>query len=479
MKFAVCSLAISDQYKKTVGPCIASQEAHAKKHGYDRITDESVVCSTRDYTWSKIPLIQKYLPNYDWIMWIDGDVMITNQERKIEDFIALLPESKFLLIGRDFQGLNAGVFVIRNCPLAFEFLERVWKRDDMSRKLFHEQTAMTDLLKTEKFRGSARIIPHGHISIFNAYDYRMDQKVHWRPGDFCIHFAGLKGENLVHLQEMYSRFWSTDPSGTYRIEKFKNQMFVDTFLFYNEIDILELRISLLDEYVDLFVLVESEVTFMGTKKELFFEKNKDRFAKWLPKIEHIILRESETPVTSDPWVREKFQRGSILKGLENRNVPLSSIVMLSDVDEIPDLEKVPFENLPHIVTSVHMWNYAYSFKYMYVKEPWVGTVLTNYELFKRSGSNYFRDNRWKFPTFQYAGWHLSSFGDAGHVLNKIRTFSHALDGHHESQTLEDYQKFLNEGIFTDGKTKLVLRPPEAPLPAPVEVLQRLGLWETP
>ena len=168
MKFAVCSLAISDQYKKTVGPCIASQEAHAKKHGYDRITDESVVCSTRDYTWSKIPLIQKYLPNYDWIMWIDGDVMITNQERKIEDFIALLPESKFLLIGRDFQGLNAGVFVIRNCPLAFEFLERVWKRDDMSRKLFHEQTAMTDLLKTEKFRGSARIIPHGHISFFNA-----------------------------------------------------------------------------------------------------------------------------------------------------------------------------------------------------------------------------------------------------------------------------------------------------------------------
>ena len=309
MKFAVCSLVIGDQYKKTVAACTASQEAHAKKHGYDRITDESIVCRARDYTWSKIPLIQKYLPKYDFIMWIDGDVMITNQERKLEDFIHLLAENKFLLIGRDFQGLNAGVFIIRNCHRAFEFLERVWKRDDMSRKLFHEQTAMSDLLATEKFKGSARIIPHAHINIMNAYDYRMDQKVYWRPGDFCIHFAGLKDQNLANLQDMYSRFWSTDPSGTYRFEKYKNQMLVDTFLFYNEIDLLELRLSLLDDYVDLFVIVESEVTFMGTKKDLFFEKNKDRFKKWLPKIEHVILTEDETPVSSDQRAQKRAQRG--------------------------------------------------------------------------------------------------------------------------------------------------------------------------
>ena len=479
MKFAVCSLTIGKDYKELMKKCTKSQEDHARLHGYDRITDESIFCPHRHPTWSKILLIQKYLSEYEFILWIDGDVMIMNFERKIEEFINLLPKEKFLLIGRDFQGLNGGIFLIRNCEKAHAFLADVWKRDDMSHKLFHEQTAMDDLIKTT-YKGCARIIPHEHISIFNAYDYRMDERVCWKPGDFCIHFAGIKNpQDLANLQDMYSRFTSSDPEGTYRIERFKNKMLIDTFPFYNELDVLELRLTLLDEYVDMFVLVESELTFVGAKKELFFENNKERFKKWLPKIEHVILREGEIPATDDPWVREKFQRGSILRGLERCSVSKESIVMLSDVDEIPDLAKIPFEGLPHIVTSVHMWNHVYSFKYMNDAEPWIATVLTNYELFKRSGPNYLRDNRWKFPAFNYSGWHLSSFGNAAHVHNKIRNFSHAFDGHHESQTLEEFESFVSQGIFTDGKTKLRTRPAEVPLPGSVEVLQRLHLLESP
>ena len=221
MKFAVCSLAIGDEYKKTIRGCLASQELHARTHGYDRITDESVFVPERDATWSKIPLLQKYLPMYDYIMWIDGDVLVTNQDRKIEEFINLLPADKFLLIGRDFQGLNAGVFVIRNCPLALDFLVDAWNRPELARVLFHEQTAMTDLLATPKYTGQAQVIPHQFINIMNAYDYRMDPRIHWMPGDFCIHFAGIKDVSIrLALQKTYWSARSNDPTGTKRIQDY-------------------------------------------------------------------------------------------------------------------------------------------------------------------------------------------------------------------------------------------------------------------
>jgi hypothetical protein len=158
---------------------------------------------------------------YDYIMWIDGDVLVTNQDRKIEEFINLLPTDKFLLIGHDFQGLNAGVFVIRNCPLALDFLADAWNRPELARVLFHEQTAMTDLLATPKYNGQAQVIPHQFINIMNAYDYRMDPSVHWLPGDFCIHFAGIKDPGVrLALQKAYWYARSTDPAGTKRIQDY-------------------------------------------------------------------------------------------------------------------------------------------------------------------------------------------------------------------------------------------------------------------
>jgi beta-1,4-mannosyl-glycoprotein beta-1,4-N-acetylglucosaminyltransferase len=256
-------------------------------------------------------------------------------------------------------------------------------------------------------------------------------------------------------------------------------MLIDAFMFYNEYDILELRLEVLDRYVDRFVLVEAEVNHAGGAKELFFQKNKERYAKWLHKIEHVIVTAEESPKDSNPWSREKYQRECILRGLESIGTPNHSIVMVSDVDEIPDLRIVPFENMPHLFVSVHMWMFEYSFDYMFTGEPWFGTVITNYELLKRVGPNYLRDNRWKFPCFQYAGWHLSSFGDAKHVVNKLKTFAHANDRHELEWNEATFERVISEGLHTDGKTELIHRNPEVPLPAPVEVLRRLKLGTFP
>ena len=250
-------------------------------------------------------------------------------------------------------------------------------------------------------------------------------------------------------------------------------MLVDTFMFYNEFDVLELRLECLDRYVDRFVLVEAEVNHVGGPKPLYFNENKERYAKWIHKIEHVIVKADESPKDENPWAREKYQRECALRGLVD--VTDEAIVMISDVDEIPDMARIPFEKLPHLVTSVHMWMFEYSMDYLFTGEPWFGTVITNCELFKRVGPNQLRDARWKFPSFRAAGWHLSSFGSPMHIWQKFQTYAHAKDAHIAHWTPDLLREMIESGMHTDGQTQLIPRPPEVPLPAPVEVLRRLNL----
>ena len=113
-------------------------------------------------------------------------------------------------------------------------------------------------------------------------------------------------------------------------------MIVDTFMFYNELDVLEVRLTELDRYVDRFVLVEAEVNHAGGPTDLIFQKTKERYAKWAHKITHIVVTAAESPTDKDPWSREKYQRNCILRGLED--VPNDALVMVSDADEIPDMK---------------------------------------------------------------------------------------------------------------------------------------------
>jgi beta-1,4-mannosyl-glycoprotein beta-1,4-N-acetylglucosaminyltransferase len=262
-------------------------------------------------------------------------------------------------------------------------------------------------------------------------------------------------------------------------------MLVDAFMFYNEFDILELRLELLDEYVDRFVLVEAELNHKGGPKDLYFEKNKERYAKWLHKIVHVVARADELPSGPDTWKREKYQRECLTRGLEAGTyadggvcptVPDEAIVMVSDVDEIPDMSKVRYEQLPHIFCSVHMWMFEYSLEYMYVGEPWFGTVITNHSMLKRVGPNHLRDNRWKFPVFQYAGWHLSSFGDKMSIWTKFQTYAHAVpEADCIKPSPDQWGEWAAAGIHTDGKTELMKRAPDVPLPGTPELLTRLNL----
>ena len=113
---------------------------------------------------------------------------------------------------------------------------------------------------------------------------------------------------------------------------------IDSFIFYNELAMLEYRLHLLYPIVDHFVLVESTKTFMGTPKELFFQLNRQRFERFLDKILHVVV--DDMPESENPWVREEHQRNAIDRGLQSLSLEPTDLVMVSDVDEIPNPQKL-------------------------------------------------------------------------------------------------------------------------------------------
>ena len=258
-------------------------------------------------------------------------------------------------------------------------------------------------------------------------------------------------------------------------------MIVDSFIFYNELDILELRLTVLDKHVDKFVIVESEVNHIGERKPLFYGENRERYAQWADKIIHVAVSEEEMPGGElHPIVREDYQRYAITKAL--KDLPDDATLMMSDVDEIPDMSKIPFGSLPQTCT-IHMWLYIHSLDTISTDEPWYGTVITSMGSFRKLGPYFLRNNRWHFPTFKNAGWHLSYFGGPKMVLNKLRTFSHSQDTGVKNTTSDpgaeqNIEMAIKNGTWHDGKP-LQPRPPEASLPGPIPILKRLNMGTFP
>lgn len=111
-------------------------------------------------------------------------------------------------------------------------------------------------------------------------------------------------------------------------------MVYDCIPFFNELDILKLRLHILEPLVDKFIIEEATVTFSGEPKELCFEKNKGMFREFLPRIEYIVVDDSPKDTTTH--LRDKFQKNALVKGLEDAGE--DDVIILSDVDEIPDPE---------------------------------------------------------------------------------------------------------------------------------------------
>jgi len=108
-------------------------------------------------------------------------------------------------------------------------------------------------------------------------------------------------------------------------------MIYDCFTFFNELELLDLRLHELAGVVDKFVLVEATRTHTNKPKPLHYQENRARFAEFHDKIIHIIV--DDLPVSKDPWIPENFQRNCIARGLVNCRP--DDFVLVSDLDEVP------------------------------------------------------------------------------------------------------------------------------------------------
>jgi len=111
-------------------------------------------------------------------------------------------------------------------------------------------------------------------------------------------------------------------------------MIYDCFSYWDEDLLLDLRLNILDNYVDYFVIVEGNKTWQNNPKKLRFEI--DKFKKFKSKIIYVPV--TDLPDGVDPYLRENHQRNSIINGLKNSKE--NDLIVISDLDEIPNPKKL-------------------------------------------------------------------------------------------------------------------------------------------
>jgi beta-1,4-mannosyl-glycoprotein beta-1,4-N-acetylglucosaminyltransferase len=261
-----------------------------------------------------------------------------------------------------------------------------------------------------------------------------------------------------------------------------NRIF-DCFPFFNELDLLEIRLHELSPVVDYFVLAEATTTFTGNPKPLFFHENRTRFAEFLDRIVHVVVDDFPATVRS-PWDREIHQRNALKRGLL-KSAP-DDLIFLSDVDEIVRADairkskKIQLTKFDVLCFELRMYNYFYNCE---SEERWLRRgprallhrhlpPMEKLRQIKGPTANLLQNSlraihAWRQLgrpvrriTIRDAGWHFTYIGDVETILDKMRSFSHNEDIPAEMFNPEYLQKHIHSGSSADLKnqTRLVCRP---------------------
>jgi Glycosyltransferase family 17 len=231
-------------------------------------------------------------------------------------------------------------------------------------------------------------------------------------------------------------------------------MLYDCFTFFDELDILEIRLNVLRSVADRFVLVEARQTHQGRPKPLHFADNAARFSTFRESIIHVVVDEFPASA-STPWTRENYQRDRIADGL-NDATP-GDLVLISDVDELPQPDVIAARKESPQVTIFRQLLCYYFLNCVAVNHngtaapAWSGTVMFPYhpridrpqryrELIGLPGwpgdslSHRLRavvravrrrralEGAVRFA--DHAGWHFSYLGGGQRIIRKLEAFAH-------------------------------------------------------
>lgn len=187
-------------------------------------------------------------------------------------------------------------------------------------------------------------------------------------------------------------------------------------MFYNELDLLEMRLAHLADAVHRFVLVEGDRTFAGHPKMLYFQENKHRFEPYLHKIDHLVV--NDFPVTRNSWIREFWQRNRMAEGYAKAHD--DDLILISDVDEIPDIATILSNE---VEGHVHALNQRFYYYYLNLRKGYSAAATATRKKYLHCTPQETRQLRDR-PIIQDAGWHFSYLGDAVWIQNKIASFAH-------------------------------------------------------
>ena len=204
----------------------------------------------------------------------------------------------------------------------------------------------------------------------------------------------------------------------------------DCFTFFNELDLLEVRLQELWDSVDYFVLSEATISHSGNPKELHFDNNKARFEKYMSKIKHIIV--DDIPETQDSWVRERFQRKALERGLTDMQP--EDIVIVSDMDEIPRAEAVEMvrsdeNDYERYIFTIPMFQFKINYMKFFDINKQPNIMVVRGRAFTNPQQE--REYTWPWVTkpadlvlIDHAGWHFTYFGDDENTVVKLKNFAH-------------------------------------------------------
>lgn len=257
-------------------------------------------------------------------------------------------------------------------------------------------------------------------------------------------------------------------------------MVYDCFQFFNELDILKLRLHIMNPVVDRFVISEATETFSGNPKPLYYEENKEMFAEFADKIIHVVVDDTPPGYTHD---RDTFQKNAVGRGL--KDCTDEDIIIFSDLDEIPNPEKI--KEILQNFDRTKIYHFAQRLFYCYLnmeevsgsllsyagefpevertkdgipnRKKWIGSKMCSYSLLKEQklqlGELRFPERKACGIRVEDGGWHFGYMGGHGEkdvkkrVAEKVRSAAH--QEYNKAEVLSDVADRIKDGKDIFGR----------------------------
>ena len=244
---------------------------------------------------------------------------------------------------------------------------------------------------------------------------------------------------------------------------------VDSFMFFDESMLLDLRLNILDKYVSKFIICESTFNHNGIKKKLNFDIK--LFTKFKSKIEYIVLDKEpanlktinkndssllkETKTLDNALIRENFQRNFALKKLHEVND--NDLILINDLDEIPELKNFSYKNKITIFKQRMLY---FKFNLVYKNLSWTGSkICKKKDLISPQWLRNIKTRKyplWRLDIFfskkkynnieiiENGGWHFTNIKTADEIHHKMKSFLHHFEYENSGLNPEMIEKLIKD-----------------------------------